>query len=58
METDSSLSAFSGSPFKRHSMDMGKSPLATEHCAEEESPKFAGSSPKEKGTIFGGTFAM
>lgn len=42
-------------PLKSQCMEMGESPLITEHCREASSPAFGISSPKEKGIIWGRT---
>ena len=43
------------SPFRLQVMDMGKSPLLTAQVSCANSPSFTISTPKEKGTIIGGS---
>lgn len=39
-------------------MSTGRSPLDMVHCTVTESPKLAGTSPKSKGVIWGGTLKI
>jgi len=42
-------------PLKSQLIEMGESPLMTEHCREASSPAFGISSPNENGMICGKT---